>query len=177
MLSRHFTALDSRPPRVLDLGERALSKWQRTLLVSDGTLTTLVEALELETIEVRDLEEYEEAVTDDRCDALDLPRGAVALRRLVTLCGSSTGTPFIEGDTTIVTSRLPPAFLDALHREPRGLGAALKAAGVVVRKELLWGGWLRGEEPLLTRTHRLSIGALPVFLVSETFLPSAQAAA
>ena len=183
LLRGRFIAQPARPGDARDVG--GLTAVQRALLLNDGTVTSLLEALAREPIMVDVLDQRDTSSDADGARSLDLPADSAIVSRRVLLRGLS-GRVHAVAESLLVPARLPPAFILALAGNSRGLGAVLDELRLETRRDLLWFGaadtpeWSREagvrEPALLTRSYRVVVGGVPAILITEGFLRQAGAA-
>ena len=178
-----FIAQAERPAMSGEINIAQLTPFQRALIVTDGTVTRLIEAYTLAPVEVVLLHQAEQTLCTEHI-WLDLPSGAPVIAREVLLQTPSIGneTPKIQAYATslIVSQHLPKGILDELESDPAGLGGILQNSGLETRRELLWCycetardlpqdiAHLEGE-PLLSRTYRVLANTKPIMLITEKF--------
>ena len=178
-----FVAQAERPAMSKEINIAQLTPFQRALIVTDGTVTRLIEAYTLAPVEVALLHQAEQTLCTEHI-WLDLPSGAPVIARQVILQTPSIGneTPKIQAYATslIVPQHLPKGILDGLESDPAGLGGILQNSGLETRRELLWCccetardlpeaiAHLEGE-PLLSRTYRVLANKKPIMLITEKF--------
>lgn len=66
LLRRHFHAQDARPTSWQDVSLASLTPYHRTLMMTDGTVTRMLEAYTFESVEARCVEQYETTAAHDR---------------------------------------------------------------------------------------------------------------
>lgn len=178
-----FIAQAERPAMSGEINIAQLTPFQRALIVTDGTVTRLIEAYTLTPVEVVLLHQAEQTLCTEHI-WLDLPSGAPVIAREVLLQTPSIGNerPKIQAYATslIVSQHLPKGILDELESDPAGLGGILQNSGLETRRELLWCccetarnlpeaiAHLEGI-PLLSRTYRVFANKKPIMLITEKF--------
>lgn len=178
-----FVAQAERPAMSREINIARLTPFQRALIVTDGTVTRLIEAYTLAPVEVVLLHQAEQTLCTEHI-WLELPSGAPVIARQVVLQTPSIGneTPKIQAYATslIVSQHLPKGILDGLESDPAGLGGILQNSGLETRRELLWCccetardlpetiAHLEGK-PLLSRTYRVFANKKPIMLITEKF--------
>lgn len=176
LISSHFLAQARRPSELWDVDVAGLTPYHRALLVNDGTVTQLVEASVLESVEVDALDECAVQVDDEARIWLDLPTATSVVRRRIAIRGCASGRTYAFAESLLVPSRLPSDFSSSLQQTTKGLGEAL--ARVETRRELLWFGlaaapaWAvpaGSSDPLLTRSYRIIVAGSPSILITEGF--------
>ena len=178
-----FIAQAAKPTTSREINIAQLTPFQRALIVTDGTVTRLLEAYTLAPVEVRLLHQAEQTLCTEHI-WLELPAGAHVIAREVLLQTPATGnyTPKTQAYATslIVPQHLPKGIMDELESDPAGLGGILQNSGLETRRELLWFcretardlpqdiAHLEGE-PLLSRTYRVLANKKPIMLITEKF--------
>ncbi len=162
------------PKEVLSLGLIA-----RLLLISDGTLTDIVEAVFLEPLELVKLSVDRYQATEQE-EALDIMPGDPLMRRKILLRGSVTGTNYVYAHTRIALNSLPDAVRDGLVQSGSPIGRLWVQHKLETRKELV-STWrepaaelaphfcIAPDEDVLARTYRVFTGGKPSMLISEYF--------
>lgn len=157
----------------------ALPPVLRTLLVSDGTVTKLLEAYFWEPVEVRRLF-HGDVILEEDLPELELAQGEYVLRRKVVCRGVFSGRTFCHAQSTIRPGQLWPGARDDLIKGRLGIGELLRDRRVETYRELLTceaepAGDLAGEletqpeEILIGRTYRIHIGGRPSLLIADKF--------
>ena len=156
-----------------------LTRFQRMLVETDGTVTHLLAAYAGEPLEVVKL--LQELDTLDQPDPeLDLGAGQRVLRRRVVLRGRRSRENLLYAEGLIAPSRVAPGFLDGLLTTDKPLGILLAQSRLETFREILRVGRHPGgavgahfgldrEASFVDRTYRIVAGGWPVILVSETF--------
>jgi chorismate-pyruvate lyase len=156
-----------------------LSPFQRIILISNGTLTKLLENLVREQLTVIKLHESEEA-SEDAIPYLDLPPRHPVIHRKICLQGQNTGTNWLYAESIIVPERLPPLFRMELLDTETPIGNLWSKHRVETFKELLPpfeepAGQLAihfnvsPEHMLLGRTYRVFSHQQPIMMLTEKF--------
>jgi chorismate-pyruvate lyase len=169
LVRQHFHAQSARPADWHDVPVTSLSPYHRSVLVTDGTLTSTLEAYTLEPVRARCLAQHETTVAaaDTGGWLCAAPERGVLARRSE-LVGARTETRYARAESLIVPGRLPTAFRSALAADPAGIGMALRSGRIEVHRELLWFGRPRGV--VCARSYRVLIGGWPALMISEWFL-------
>ena len=162
------------PKDVLSLGLIA-----RLLLISDGTLTDMVEAAFLEPIELVRLSiDSDEATVHD--DVLEIKPGDPLMRRRILLQGGVSRTNYVYAQTLIALNSLPEAIRDGLMRSGSPIGRLWVQHKLETRKEML-SMWrepagelgrhfgIAADAEVQGRTYRIFSGGKPSMLISEYF--------
>jgi len=160
----------------LDWG--AVDLLQRVLLVTDGTLTDILQVAFREPIGVRKLDPD---ITDISVDALELQPGETRMDRSVVLYGQKTGTNYVYADSTLVIDRLPKKLRDELLNSDKPIGRLWSQYKVETRKEMLHVSkcspgrllphfkYMTENEQLFRRSYRLITSGRPVIIITEYF--------
>jgi len=159
----------------------SLDPVQRVLLVTDGTLTEILEAIFLERIELIKL--AQEIVTATASHAmLDISPGQneTLIERKVLLRGGESGTNYAYAESLIAADRLGAAFRDELLNSNTPLGRLWLEHRLETYKDLQSVEFERAEHlsryfacttacPLFVRTYRVFSACRPVMLIAEHF--------
>lgn len=170
---------DARPDYLGEVNLRALSPFQRALLVTDGTVTKFLEAYTLEPVESIRLKQESQQLASDYA-WLEAPRGMEVVARQVLLHGRHSATIYAHAVSLLVTARLPVDLLSNLAVEPGGLGRVLLNGQIENRREILWYGRERVDDlpeeiarltgnAFISRTYRIIAGGQPMMLINEKF--------
>lgn len=169
LVRRHFHAQFARPADWHDVPVTSLSPYHRSVLMTDGTVTSALEAYTLEPVRARCLAQRETTVAAaDAGGWLHASPELGVLARRSELVGVRTQIRYARAESLIVPGRLPAAFRSALAAEPAGIGTALRSGRTEVHRELLWFGRPRGV--VCARSYRVLIGGWPALMISEWFL-------
>ena len=129
-LNTLFVAQAARPTTLKDIELEQLTPFQRGLMVTDGTVTRLIEAYSLSPVEVVPLEAKKQRLGIGLASWLELPIDEQVITREAVL-----QTPVIDGPAPkihayaishIVYERLPSSVVDGLESRAGGLGALLQ---------------------------------------------------
>ncbi len=148
----------------------ALPPFLRALLVTDGTVTKILEAYFWEPVEVRTLEQ-DFWTTEQPVDWLQVRAGERVLIRLALLAGTDSGRTYAEAFSVIRADLIPPAFRQRLIDREIGIGVLIRDSGLESYREVLEIGIDQpdqGEEHVY-RTYRIFIAGTPVILITESF--------
>jgi chorismate-pyruvate lyase len=151
----------------------------RTLLVSDGTVTKLLEAYFWEPIQVKRLFHGEQQAVGD-IPALDLKQGDSVLHRRVLMCGITTGRIYSYAQSYIRADLLWPGVRDDLVQGRLGIGELLRGRRVETYREplsyeLTPAGELARElevkedDLLISRAYRIFVGGAPCIFIVDKF--------
>ncbi len=155
------------------LEDRQLSPTQKALLITDGTVTQLLEAFAGEKMRLQKLGQTVEKGGPEWLDAAD---DEDVIRRRVLLCGSRRAYLFAE--SWLVCSRLPAGMHDALIGTDTPLGHIWKSARLETRREIVdfrretnpeVSTLLGTREQMLRRSYVVIRGCRPMSLVVECF--------
>ena len=182
-LNKRFVAQTARPPNLDDIKPSRLTPFQRALLVTDGTVTPLIEAYTFSPVEVVLLREIEQTL-DMEYAWLELPIGSSVVTRQVVLQTPTTDTqlPKIHAYAIshIVYERLPSSVVEGLKSRTGGLGVLLQRTVWETRRDLLWWGVERTvglpdaighleSKLFLSRTYRVVAKKDPLMFITEKF--------
>ncbi|MBO3462415.1 chorismate pyruvate-lyase family protein [Aetokthonos hydrillicola Thurmond2011] len=156
-----------------------LSKFQRIILTTDGTLTEILEAYLLEKIQIVKLSEELVGIAQD-IPSLDLKIESEVIARKVLLQGKISRRNWIYAESIIVPDRLDELFRERLlkSREPIGrlwLEHQLETFKEVIDSSREIAGDLSNyfkvssEEKLLCRTYRVFSNRKPIMMITEKF--------
>lgn len=152
----------------------------RTMLVSDGTVTKLLEAYYWEAISVRTLSQ-KRIIAEAELDWLDVRVGDEVIGRRVDLRGSGENI-YAKAFSIIRSSLIPAALLVHLLAGRLGIGELLRSCGLETFRELLEIGNTTAENELdagdaergaVYRTYRITLSGKPAILVTEHFVLAA----
>ena len=160
----------------------SLTRFQRMLLGTDGTVTHLLEAYAGEPIEVvKLLQEFDASTDADR--HLDVSESDKVLRRRVLLRGSGSKANLLYAEAVVVLGRVEPALLDGLLGTDKPIGALLAEHRTETFREILhidrepagpcghhFG--IDATAEVIARTYRIVAGERPVILITEKFPPT-----
>jgi chorismate-pyruvate lyase len=146
----------------------ALSGYHRCLLVTDGTVTSLIEAYALEPTRTRCLEQRAGTPSQREVRWLATEPGTPTLTRRIVVEGTRSNTPYLSAFSVLIPDRLPRETVELLRREGSSIGTALRLGAVEHRRELLW--FARRPGALASRTYRVFVGGVPAILIDEDFL-------
>ncbi|HEX2048482.1 MAG TPA: chorismate pyruvate-lyase family protein [Acidimicrobiales bacterium] len=162
-----------------DRGTTSLTRFQRMLVGTDGTVTHLLEAYAGEPMEVVKLLQELETL-DDVDPELDLAAGEKVLRRRVVLRGRHSGNSLLHAEALVALSRVEPGFVDTLVTTEKPLGIVLAERRAETFREILTvglepagpvGGHF-GLDPtaaVVARTYRIVADGRPLIVVTEKF--------
>jgi chorismate-pyruvate lyase len=164
----------------------SLSVFQRVLLVTDGTVTRLLEAYADEPMRVVKLAQSSQPAEGGAglpgpgtCE-LQLADGEEVLHREVLLQGSATGRNYVHAESVVVASRLPRTLRDGLMLTDEPIGRLLDRHRTETFREVV----ACGRQPVgargahfgldagacaISRRCRVLADTRPIMLISETF--------
>jgi chorismate-pyruvate lyase len=156
----------------------ALDPVQRVLLITDGTLTGILEAVFLEPIRLVKLGQRTVAAGVPHA-LLEPLAGEEILERRVLLQGARTGRNYVHADSQVAIERLAPAFRRDLMESELPLGRLWIQHRLETFKELLDAGydpepgaavarWFAGAA-VLRRTYRVFTHHRPLIVITERF--------
>jgi len=175
-----LTAQFALPADLRALNLRTLTPFQRALMVTDGTVTKLIEAYTMEQIEIVRLGQEISFLTVNN-EWLEAEEGSKVLMRQVLLRGKSNYTCYAYAPSLIILDRLPQFIKEGLELEGGGIGRILYGNRWETHRDLLWWGKetiknvpeairdMAGMEAL-SRTYRIIAGGKPIMLINEKFL-------
>lgn len=169
----------AKPAELSSVNLRALSPFQRALLIIDGTVTTFLEVYTLEPVELRHLTRVTTELHEDN-EWLEARKGAEIELREVMIQGSQSHKLYVYAVATVVLDRLPVEARDLIDAPGGSLGRALNELKMETRREILWYGRERNDQlpdvvrriqegSFLCRTYRILAGGTPIALVHEKF--------
>jgi chorismate-pyruvate lyase len=157
-----------------DLPIHRLPPFLRALLVTDGTVTKMLEAYFWEPVEVQTLEQG--LITAERPIAwLNVSAGDEVLIRRARLQGTASDTHYANAFSVIRVELIPKPFRQRLIDREIGIGVLIRDSGMESYREVLEVGIEPpdGASPTdsdrIFRTYRIIIGARPVILITESF--------
>src|SRR3970040_1519025 len=121
-LSDLFVAQFAKPPDLGIVNLRALTPFQRALLVIDGTVTKFIEAYTMEPVTVRIISHEQRRLSADHT-WLEAEAGTTVLARDVVLEGKYSGVLHAHALSLVLPERLPADALIKVGAQPRGVGA------------------------------------------------------
>lgn len=144
----------------------------RTLLVTDGTVTKVLEAYFWEPVEVKALH-LDVARTTRTIPWLALAAGEEVLARRVELAGARSHRAYAEAFSVVTLAEFDPPLREALVRGSVGIGVLLRESGLETYREIVAVGTERGpagaSDLRVHRTYRITRGSKPVILIRESF--------
>lgn len=159
-----------------DFPIHALPPFLRTLLVTDGTVTKILEAYFWEPVEVQTLQQ--EFVSAERpVEWIQIRSGDRVLIRRARLRGMDSGRVYATAFSVIRTQLIPETFRQRLIDREIGIGVLIRDSGLESYREVLDVGMEAtnagsGQDEmsdLVFRTYRIIIDRAPVILITESF--------
>ncbi len=146
-----------------------LPPFLRALLVTDGTVTKILEAYYWESIEVCTLEQGFVAVEQPMPWIQVVPGDSVLIRK-AQLRGQESQRIYANAFSAIRTQYIPEQFRQQLIDREIGIGVLIRDSGLESYREVLEVG-LEGEASAarVFRTYRIFIGKKPIILITESF--------
>ncbi|NKN32940.1 chorismate--pyruvate lyase family protein [Marichromatium bheemlicum] len=147
-----------------------LPPFLRALLVTDGTVTKILEAFFWEPVTVDTVEQRFEHATA-AVDWIAVGAGERCLVRDARLRGNDSGRSFAEAFSLIRTDLIPADFRQRLIDREIGIGVLIRDSGLESYREVLDVGLVEdGATPsAVYRTYRIIIARRPVILITEYF--------
>jgi len=174
-----FVAQFARPAQLSEPNLRALTPFQRALLVIDGTVTRFIEAFTMEPIEIVKLgqEKYSLAADNEWLDSL---RGDPVVARTVLLQGMYSHRVHAFAASLITLDRVSDDLRSQLDAAGGSVGRILLSNRLETRREILWYGrehvddldsgvLQRTGTEFITRTYRIIYLGEPIMLINEKF--------
>ena len=149
-----------------------LPAFLRALLVTDGTVTKIIEAYFWEPVVVDTLRQ-EFVTAEAEIPWIKVAAGDRILIRRARLRGADSGNHYAHAFSVIRTSLIPEHFRQRLIDREIGIGALIRDSGLESYREVME----VGIEPVpggtdaegVSRTYRIIIAGEPVILITETF--------
>ncbi len=174
-----FIAEFAKPNDLQPVNLRALSPFQRALLVIDGTVTKFIEAFTMEPVDVIRIGQTIQPLEEDH-EWLELPAGSDVLLRQVILQARYSYRLHAYAVSLIAIERLADDLLPALDVDGGGVGKILLGSQAETRREVLWYGKEHVSDlpeavrrasghDFLVRTYRIISGGKPIMLINERF--------
>jgi len=178
-ISELFVGNFERPANLEEINLRALTPFQRALLVIDGTVTKFIEAVTMEPVEVQLIDQATQRLKSEH-RLLEILSQTPVINRRVLLLGKYSRTLHAYASSVVVPERAIPDFNKKLEIPGESLGRMLLESRMEQYRELLWCGRERLADPpdaikeyggknFLSRTYRISTGKRPVMLINEKF--------
>jgi len=157
----------------------SLKPLQRVLIITDGTLTEILEANFLERIRLIKVSQQTISSTAAHAQLIPSP-GELLLERKILLQGEKSNRNYAYAESIIAINRLPTSFRNELFSSNIPLGRLWLEHKLETFKELLEVRCEQANElckhfncknsdMLLVRTYCVFLAAMPVMLISEYF--------
>jgi chorismate-pyruvate lyase len=174
-----FVAQSARPSHLGEINLRALTPFQRSLLVIDGTVTKFIEAYTMEPVEVIRLDQEKRNLPADHA-WLEAPKGTAVIARQVLLRGKYSYTTYAYAVSLIVPHRLEADARQRLEIDGEGLGRILLSGRKETYRDVLWYGKEQiaslpdsirhlTDGEFISRTYRIIADGCPIMLINERF--------
>jgi chorismate-pyruvate lyase len=167
-----FMSGSETPERAI-AGDETLSVLQKVLLITDGTVTQLLEIYSGEKISVQKLEH---TLVTGAPPPLGVPAIEPVLSRRILLRGATR--PYLYAHSWLVPSRMPPGMQEAILRTDTPIGQLWKAARLETFREIIdyrrerdskVAALFGVDSALLSRTYLISTGGVLLGLITEKF--------
>ena len=169
----------AKPDALSSVNLRALSPFQRALLIIDGTVTTFLEVYTLEPIEVHLISNIA-TQTEQHDEWLDMAPGSNIALREVIIQGTQSQTLYVYAVSSVALDRFPIESQQQLASPGGSLGRVINDSKIESRREILWYGREQRknlpdkirkirDESFVSRTYRIISGTKPIALVHEKF--------
>jgi chorismate-pyruvate lyase len=147
-----------------------LPPFLRALLVTDGTVTKILEAYFWEPVTVDTLEQGFQPA-EAPVPWLGVEPGDLCLVRDALLRGVHSGRVFAEASSLIRSDLIPADFRRRLIDREIGIGALIRDSGLESYREVLDAGLASGpdREGWVFRTYRILLGGQSAILITERF--------
>jgi chorismate-pyruvate lyase len=148
----------------------SLPPFLRALLVTDGTVTKIIEAYFWEPVVVDTLRQ-EFVVAAEDIPWVQIHGGERVMVRRAQLRGAHSGKEFAHAFSVIRTELIPAHFRRRLIDREIGIGALIRDSGLESYREVMEVGLEpdTGTDDAVFRTYRIIIAGEPVILITETF--------
>ncbi len=147
-----------------------LPPFLRALLVTDGTVTKIIEAYFWEPVVVDTLRQ-EFVVAGDAIPWVHITGDERIMVRRARLRGADSGREFAHAFSVIRTELIPAQFRKRLIDREIGIGALIRDSGLESYREVMEVGIEpdTANDDAVFRTYRIIIAGEPVILITETF--------
>ena len=159
----------------------SLSPLQKVLLLTDGSVTILLEAASGERVDVRTIAQDVVPADAVQAERLKSAIGDPVNRRVVNLVGARTGRVFVHALSFTPLDRLTPGARDDLLAADIPIGRILLRHRMETRRELSEVGVVRAgsmlgetfalpaDAPVLCRRYTIIHGGMPLISIEERF--------
>jgi chorismate-pyruvate lyase len=160
-------------PRGLGLPLAELPPFLRALLVTDGTVTKILEAYFWEPVAVDTLSQGLTTIERD-IPWVEVFAGDQVLVRKAQLRGTDTDIVYASAFSVIRTEHVPAAFRQRLVDQEIGIGVLIRDSGLESYRELMEVSATDADpqdpgSEQVSRTYRIIIQGVPVILITESF--------
>lgn len=157
-------------PRQQQINVKRLPPILRTLLVTDGTVTKVLEAFFWEPVNVEAVEQ-KSATASAPIDSLGIEQGETYLSRDVRLRGKESGDIYVWAHSIIRTRELPAEITRELIEGRIGIGQLLRTKGLETYREVIdvFEENNVGADSCICRTYRIYLHDVPAITVTEKF--------
>jgi chorismate-pyruvate lyase len=157
-------------PRHQTINVATLPPILRTLLVTDGTVTKVLEAFFWEPVNVEGVQQQLETATTPR-DDLAIGAGETYLFREVQLRGEKSGDVYVYAHSIIRVQQLPPDLINELIAGRIGIGQLLRTKGLETFREIIdvFTENMDNGTQYIGRTYRIYLHDVPAITVTEKF--------
>ena len=166
---------------IIEKEHGTLSTLQKILLSTDGSVTSLLEAIEGEEVTITTLSQEIVPADPDTADRLEIRTGSEINHRVVELRNGRTGEILIFAVSDTPIERLEPGFKSDLMQADIPIGRILKKHSIESRREISDIGIRASDEamsrifgipfkdPLLFRKYRIIRQGKPFISIEELF--------
>ena len=161
---------------------KSISKFQKALLVTDGSVTRLLEVFSDAPVGVKTNCQNIIPAPQEVAELLEILPGDEVNYREVDLFNKKTQINLIHAISYAPLSRLPPDAINRLMKEDEPIGNIMRDAKMESRREILSvrknlsdsPDWMRKQDcqpgPCISRSYRIIHNCHPIFLIHE-FIP------
>lgn len=178
-LSKRFAAQFAKPTELGPVNLRALTPFQRALLVIDGTVTRFIEVYTLEPVETIRINQVRFHIDEDN-QWLDVQKGAEVGLRRVYIKGKISDALYVYAHASVALDRIPKEIRKRLEIQGESLGRVINDNRLETRREVLWYGKEHLDDlpeavrelcdgSFLSRTYRIIHEGKPIALINEKF--------
>lgn len=166
----------ARPAGGIDALAAGLTPKQRGILDYEGTITTRMEEVAGEPVDVHLLKQERLPLPHDHALA-GAKRGEDALLRQVELRGRTSGRLLIHAHALLLPARIGESETRQIMDGTAGIGRVLARSGLATTRQMLWTGVEEGGADLpptlakgcLARVYRILVENRPAILIVERF--------
>lgn len=159
--------------------EGPLTRLQKILMTTDGTVTHILEAWSGERIRVEKLEHTEVMATIDD-PVLGMSGPEMVIRRIILLQGAVSGQNYLYADSVMLPDRFDAGLAERLRSTDEPVGRLMVEARLETFREVLHCGQepagacavhfcVDPASPLLVRTYLVILHSRPVMRITEKF--------